>query len=344
MFTVGNKKSFLEGITAGSDGNLWYVESEVLAGDGTIVNSMTTSGVQGTSPVGFDQGDAAPDTITAGPDGDLWLAEYHGGSGSMQNGPGDVIQMTTSENVVSSSLIPSAESEPAGIAPGSDGNIWFTDDSQGNDGYLGNIDRVLLPNFNLVNIFYLPNRDFIPNEVSLTQQGETVSWFGLDPTRDVVTDASGMGLFGSAQSAAPFRIGSTYSFSFTGAGTYSFNSRAQSGVGGAVRAPAGPGPGTGKVKVPITVETLPGNSSTADVTWASAAPPSGFAFDVQVKTPGSSSWLTWLDGTTSTTATLGPAGGGPYSGPGIYRFRSRIRNTVNGAASGYSPTGSIDLS
>jgi hypothetical protein len=92
------------------------------------------------------------------------------------------------------------------------------------------------------------------------------------------------------------------------------------------------------------VQTLPGNSSTAQVTWSSASASTGFAFDVEVKTPGSSSWQTWLDGVTSTSATLGPAGGGPYTGPGTYKFRSRIRNTANGAASGYSPTGSIALS
>ena len=343
MFSVGNKESFLEGITTGSDGNLWYVENNDLQSDGTIVNSINISGVKGTSPVSFDQGDAAPDTITAGPDGDLWLAEFHGGSGSMQNGPGNVLQMSTSENFISSSLIPSNESEPAGIAPGSDGNVWFTDESQGDDGYLGNIDRVLLPNLNLTNIFYLPNRDFMPNQVSLAQQGETVSWLGLNPTRDHVTDASGMGLFGSAQSAAPFRMDSTYSFSFVGAGIYRFNSSVGTGTGGGARRAGTTGTKTGKVEVPISVQTLPGNSSTAEVTWASAAPPSGFAFDVKVKTPGSSTWMAWLTGVTSTAATLGPAGGGPYTGPGRYKFRSRIRNTANGAASGYSPIGSITL-
>jgi virginiamycin B lyase len=344
LFAVGNKESFLEGITAGSDGNLWYIENNDLESDGTIVNSLSLSGVKGASPVGFDEGDAAPDTITAGPDDDLWLAEPYAGSGSMQNGLGNVLQMSTSENIVSSSLIPSPESAPGGIAPGSDGNIWFTDESQGDDGYIGNIDRVLLPNLNLIDIFYLPNRDFIPNEVTLTQQGETVSWLGLNPTRNDVTDASGMGLFGSAQRAVPFGIDSTYAFSFIGAGTYNFNSRAGSGLGGAIRRAAAPGAGSGKIQVPIIVQTLPGTTSTAQVTWASAAPPSGFAFDVEVKTPGSSSWQTWLDGVTSTSATLGPAGGGPYTGPGTYKFRSRIRNTANGAASGYSPTGSIALS
>jgi virginiamycin B lyase len=344
MFSVGNKESLLEGITAGSDGNLWYIEDNALAGSGTIVNSITTAGVQGTSPVGFDQGDAAPDQITAGPDGDLWLAELHGLFDSMHNGPGSVRQMTTSENIVSTSLIPSSMSEPGGIAPGSDGNLWFTDDAHGDNGITGNIDRVLLPNFNLLNVFYLPNRVFIPNEVNLPQQGDTVSWLALNPTRNAVNDPSGMGLFGSALRAAPFSIDSTYSFSFIGAGTYNVNNKAVAGAGGADRSVATSGTGTGIIKVPIIVQTLPGTTSTAQLTWASAAPPSGFAFDVEVKTPGSTTWLTWLHGVSSTTATLGPAGGGPYTGPGTYKFRSRIRNTGNGAASGYSPAASIALS
>ena len=47
VFLVGTKDSFMEGITAGSDGNLWYIENNSLAGEGSLVNSISTTGGEG---------------------------------------------------------------------------------------------------------------------------------------------------------------------------------------------------------------------------------------------------------------------------------------------------------
>jgi virginiamycin B lyase len=315
QFPAGPKFGRPESIIAGSNGMLWFVE---LAPESSvdIVQAMTTSGALAQSAT-FTYTDGCCADITSGPDKDIWVAE--------EGGNNDVVQFDTNAAFVSATPIPSSSSVPGAMTPGPDGNIWFTDDSLGTDGVTGNIDEVKLPNLNLINILYLPNRFFVPNEVNLPQQGDTANWLGLHPKINSITDASGMGLFGSQDS--PSAIDSTYSFAFTSAGTYTY----RGGAGG-----------SGKVAVPITVQLQPGTTDTAQVTWASASPPGGFAFDVEVKTPGSHSFVSWQAGATATSGTLGPLSG-PYTGPGTYHFRSRIRNTGSGAASGYSAPGSITL-
>jgi len=315
QFKAGPKFGRPAFITAGSDGSLWYVEFEN-ENQVDVVQAMSTAGVQIQSAT-FNFTDGCCAGITSGPDGDIWVPE--------EGGNNEVVQFNTSASFVSATPIPSASGEPGGITPGPDGNLYFTDAALGDDGVTGNIDEIKFPNFNLVDIFYLPNRLFIPNEVNLPQQGDTASWLGLNPKINSITDSSGMGLFGSQDS--PSTIDSTYAFSFASAGTYSY----RGGAGG-----------TGKVAVPIVVQLQPGSTDTAMVTWSSAAAPGGFAFDVEVKTPGSHSWTMWQDGITALSASLGPLTG-PYTGPGSYQFRSRIRNTVNGDASGYSAPMSITL-
>ena len=315
QFKAGPKFGHPISITAGPGGDIWFIE---YASENSvdIVQAMTTSGMFGPS-VSISYTDGCCADIAPGPDGDIWVPE--------EGGNNDVLQFDKTGGFVSATPIPSSDSVPGGITAGPDGNIWFTDSSQGTDGIRGNIDEIKLPNLNLLNVLYLPNRFFVPNEVTLPQQGDTANWLGLNPKSDSITDSSGMGLFGSQDSPSAF--GSTYSFAFTAAGTYSY----RGGAGG-----------TGKVAVPITVQQQPGSTDAAQVTWASASPPGGFAFDVEVKTPGSHLFTSWLTGATATSGTLGP-GSGPYTGPGRYQFRSRIRNTGSGASSGYSLPASITL-
>ena len=317
QFKIPYKFGHPVSITSGSNGDLWFIEFDN-ENSVDIVQAMTTLGTLGPSST-FSYTDGCCGAISPGPDGDIWVAEAGGNN--------DVVQFTTSAGFVSLTGIPTAASaQPGGMSPGSDGNLWFTDSSQGTNGVAGNIDVIKFPNLNLLNIYYLPNRFFIPNEVNLPQQGDTASWMGLNPRTDSITDGSGMGLFGSQDSLNT--IDSVYQFAFTAAGTYSY----RGGAGG-----------IGKVAVPITAQPQPQATNAAIVTWASAAPPAGFAFDEQVKTPGSASFVPWLTGTTATNLTFSPATG-PYTGPGTYQFRSRIRNTANNAASGYSKPASIALS
>jgi virginiamycin B lyase len=313
-FGLGLEDSQPQSITTGSDGDVWFTMPPY-----DLVTRMDTSG----NEQSFAFPDKEPLAVAPGPDGDIWVTEQKGNA---------VVQIDTSGSFLSASAIPTPNSEPSSISAGGDGNMWFTE--LGAD----QIGRVLLPHLNLRYISYVPNRFFIPNVALLHNRGDTVSWLMLNPGTQGITDASGMGLYGSHGRVS---IGETYSFAFIGAGTYAYNDSARAGAAAGSTA-AGQVAGKGKVKVPITVQLVPGTLNQAQVIWASAEPPRGFVFDVQVKVPGSDSFVDWRVGVAGPTAVFGP--GDPlYAGPGNYRFRSRIRNTANGAASGYSAPKSIVL-
>lgn len=107
-----------EGITAGPDGNLWFIEPLE-----DTVAKMTTAGdlTEYPAPDGtFNQpatNNPGEPRIVAGPDGNLWFVEP---TKSM------VAKMTTSGRFVEFSL-PRADYEPTGITAGPDGNLWVTE-------------------------------------------------------------------------------------------------------------------------------------------------------------------------------------------------------------------------
>jgi hypothetical protein len=78
--------------------------------------------------------------------------------------------------------------------------------------------------------------------------------------------------------------------------------------------------------------------SSFTITWATEDAPAGFAFDVQVKIPGSTVWSPWMSATTSPSATYVPAAAG------VYGFRARLdrldprRHTLFGPSSSISAT------
>jgi streptogramin lyase len=333
------------GITTGPDNNLWFTQSS-----SNQIGQITTAGVI----TEFGAAAVQPYAIAPGSNHQLWYTQF----GSLDN----IVTMTTAGKVVGSFLLPTAKTKPLAIAPGPDGNLWFTEWNKnkigqittggtitefkvptaaskpwgitpGSDGNMwfaetaGNkIGRLTLPNFNLINIYYIPNRFFIPNETSLPSQGETVNWLSLNPGLHGVADATGMGLFQARNGIA---IGGTFSFTFTGAGTFAYDD------------PFDPAT-QGQVSVPVNVQPVVGAVDTAQVTWASASPPAGFAFNVQVEQPGSSTFIPWQTGVTSQTATFGP-NDRLWAGPGTYQFRAQMENATNGAASGFSPAASISL-
>jgi streptogramin lyase len=93
------------GITAGSDGNLWF-SFDVGVGKITPEGAITTYGVPGGN---------APRDIVAGPDGNIWFV----------NPGNDYIGRVTPAGVVTTFSDPSID-RPTGIAAGPDGNLWFT--------------------------------------------------------------------------------------------------------------------------------------------------------------------------------------------------------------------------
>jgi len=107
-----------DGITKGSDGNLWFTENAT-----GRIGRMTPSGVfteftlptvppPAGSPAGTAGTTPHPTAITPGPDGALWFAGI----------PGEIGRITTA-GVVTEFAVPVT---PTAIAAGPDGALWFT--------------------------------------------------------------------------------------------------------------------------------------------------------------------------------------------------------------------------
>jgi len=102
------------GITTGSDGALWFTGGN---GSGPLIGRMTTSGAVTTYPL--SSGLQGP--ITAGPDGSLWFVNYPDeGSGAI------TIDRITTSGTVTAFTSPLID-HPAGITAGPDGALWFAD-------------------------------------------------------------------------------------------------------------------------------------------------------------------------------------------------------------------------
>jgi streptogramin lyase len=121
--------SLMLGITAGPDGNLWFTEAN--PGKVGEINPSTHAISDFALPPG-----AWPLGITAGPDGNLWFTE------SIGNKVGEIKPST---HAVNEFTVPTALPSPTGPAPnfgpwgitsGPDGNLWFTEATQGQIGEL----------------------------------------------------------------------------------------------------------------------------------------------------------------------------------------------------------------
>ena len=141
---------------------------------------------------------------------------------------------------------------------------------------------------NLLNLYYIPNRFFIPNIARIKHRGDTVSWLVLAPGTRGILDTTGLNLYGSTPAGGPTqtRIGTIFSFTFQWAGTYGYDDPFHTAS-------------HGRVSVPISATRAAGTTSVANVTWASGDAPGGDVFDVQVEAPGSSSFVPWRTGTTA---------------------------------------------
>jgi len=133
LFTPAPLTTVGPGITAGPDGNLWYSAS-VSTSEGHI-QRMSTSGVVNGDfriPTAFSD----PSRLVTGPDGNVWFTEQGavGANGSKQPtfpAPGKIARITPSgtidEFTTPGQNYPGFVSNPAGIAVGQDGNLWFTE-------------------------------------------------------------------------------------------------------------------------------------------------------------------------------------------------------------------------
>ena len=334
-------------ITAGPDGKLWFTDDTDNPAPDRI-GRITTSGT--VNEFDLPIGHSRPQGIAPGPDGNLWFAEI--------GSPQEIGKITTS-GTITEFPVPCTCGAPYDIGPGPDGNLWSTDfigllirritpsgtitefpvpttsnllgSAPGPDGNVwftevnaNNVDRATAAAPKTAYVLSM-DAGFAPKTVSLKKQGFTLKWMFLGPNTHSATDSSGMGLFDSGtHSFVTF-----FSFKFIAAGTYPYKDTLHPTL-------------TGTVKVPILVKPVTGHTDQAQVTWSSAAPPAGYAFDIQVEQPGSTSFMSWKTGQTATNALFGPADP-KYVGAGTYRFQARLRNTGNGKASGYSSAKSITL-
>jgi plastocyanin len=185
------------------------------------------------------------------------------------------------------------------------GQVWAV----GNQAQLG-LQLTLCP-------ITVTNAGFAPAVVSVAEGG-LITWLVPDSAGEdhKVGDATGMGLFSSG-SLAP---GSLFSFQFSWAGVFQARD-GTTGNKGTVKVALAASPKTGKRTDPFTV------------TYATQPPPPGYVEDIQIKRPGSHSWTDWMTGLAGTTATFTPD-----AGPGKYKFRASMRQTANGARTGWSST------
>lgn len=132
------------GITTGPDGNLWFPATNVpCANKNQPCSQRITGRIQRMTPQGVVTGDfiiptfySDPSRIVTGPDGNLWFTEQ-GGIGA--NGcctptfpaPGKIGRISTTGVITEFQTQLNSEgspyTNPAGIAAGPDGNIWWTE-------------------------------------------------------------------------------------------------------------------------------------------------------------------------------------------------------------------------
>jgi virginiamycin B lyase len=104
------------GITAGSDGALWFLE-EGPSSIGRITTGGAVTGHFAVNAAAAPPDVSSLDQITLGPDGNLWFTQ-----------PADdqIGRMTIPSGAVTEYNVPNADNEPEGITVGPDGAIWFT--------------------------------------------------------------------------------------------------------------------------------------------------------------------------------------------------------------------------
>jgi len=160
-----------------------------------------------------------------------------------------------------------------------------------------------------------------PN-LTLLKRGDSVSWGFFGPKDHSVTETSGLHLFDSGYAPAE-RI--MYTMVFPAAGSFPYHCKDPnhaSSMKGVVHVKVGRTPANGPLGTHFTIK------------WAQKAADPGYVFDVQKKNPGGT-FQKWHKGVTTAQAQFVPGQTGQFF------FRSRVRDTSTGQASGFSPPSSI---
>ena len=326
---------FPTGIAPGLDGNMWFT---IEIGD--MIGQITSFGQVNTFP--YSQNQTLPWDITPGPDGNLWFSEL----------AGRAIGRITPAGAVVEYPIPGEFSGIAGVSAGWDGNIWYTENDTDHVGSI-DIDGNVLPKYDtgLRPLCITPGPDgnmwftiadgnaigrvniaapgaghvlamdggFSPRR-RLMKIDDTAKWMFVGPTAHSVVDTSGLGLFDSGSKP----MVSYFNHVFTAASTYHYEDTVP------------PSTLVAQINVPVNAPTSARVNVPFPLTWASVSQGSNMVFDVQVQLPGTPDFVPW-----QTTAALSDNYTAPS--PGKYRFRARMRNTVSGAATDYSPPALVNV-
>jgi plastocyanin len=161
------------------------------------------------------------------------------------------------------------------------------------------------------------NLVFSPN-VAHAKVGDAVKWT-WGSSGHTTTDESGLALWDTGVKS----VNSTFSFTFAHAGTYNYECTVHGFLGM-----------TGKVKTAVKITA---SGTTATVTWATAAPASGFVEDVQSEAPGATKFTTVVNGSTAMSKAFSLM-------PGTWAFRARYRNTTTGKKTAWSPVVKVAIS
>jgi streptogramin lyase len=113
-YPVAGTDVSLGDMTAGPDGNLWFIDNGAPPRVGRITPSGTITNFGLPAKIGTLR------SITDGPDGNLWMT-----AGSGLNGVGSWIVRISPSGVVTK--FPVSDTSPTGITAGPDGNMWFTE-------------------------------------------------------------------------------------------------------------------------------------------------------------------------------------------------------------------------
>jgi plastocyanin len=193
--------------------------------------------------------------------------------------------------------------------------------------YVGNLDDKIYsfaPSATPVSSFIsITDNAYSPSEVIAHDMGTAAQWTNNGNNNHNVVDNSGMGLYNSGTIAKT----GVWQYTFVAAGIYKYHCTLHTTMTGTIKAPMILTPATGSLSTVFTIQ------------WATAAPPAGYLYDVQIRRPGSSTWVTWKNGVTTTSATFVADGG-----RGNYDFKGHIRNTSNGKSADYSPYKTIVVS
>jgi streptogramin lyase len=183
-FPIPTAGSTPQGITVGSDGNLWFAEST----GGSRIGQITPAG----AITEFTSLTGASFWITSGPGGNLWTTEP---------GANAIGELSTGGALVGEFTVPTPGSLPDQIAAGPDGNAWFTE-------YLGNQIGMITP-AGVITEFPIPSAGAGPTAIVAGSDGNL--WFaeqagnriGRITTAGVVTEFGPVGSLPAGMAAGP---------------------------------------------------------------------------------------------------------------------------------------------